>query len=68
MLPADAEVRRQTFDLIKQVLSACGELSSEDKERMARVAGAFGVEHDARTAPNLTLVPMAQEELRAKAS
>jgi hypothetical protein len=68
MLPADAEVRRQTFDLIKQVLSACGELSSEDKERMARVAGAFGVEHDARTAPNLTLVPPAQEELRAKAS
>jgi hypothetical protein len=68
MLPQDADTRRQTFGLIEQLMSALGELSQEDKKRMARVARAFGVEDDTRTAPNLTLVPAAQEELQAKAS
>jgi len=67
MLPADADVRRKTFDLIKQVLSACGEFSAEDKERLLRIARAFGVEDNAATVRNLTLIST-QNEPQAKAS
>jgi hypothetical protein len=44
MLPADADTRRKAFDLIKQVLSARGELSAEQKERLQRIAHAFGLD------------------------
>ena len=41
MLPPDAETRAKAFDLIKQVLSARGELSADDKKRLADIAGLF---------------------------
>src|SRR5262249_23478582 len=68
MLPADTDLRRQAFGLIEQVMSALGELSSEDKKRMSQVALAFGVEYVARTAPTLTLIPPAARPSAAKAS
>ena len=47
------DTRQQAFDLIKQVLSARGELSAEDEARMSEVAQLFGVERrrDAQISP-----------------
>jgi hypothetical protein len=60
MLPADADTRRKAFDLIKQVLSARGELSAEEKERLQRIAPAFGVDEASPAARNLTVVRSAK--------
>jgi len=68
MLPDNGEVRRKAYELIKQVMSARGDFSAEDKERMLRIARAFGVEEASPTVPNLTVVPSTREEARAKAS
>src|SRR5215475_12133679 len=68
MLPADADTRRKAYELIKQIMSARGELSAEDKERMLRVARAFGVEEASTTVPNLTVVASTRKEAQAKAS
>ena len=42
MLPADPKVRQQALDIIRQVLAARGELSDEDKSRLAQVTKLFG--------------------------
>jgi hypothetical protein len=60
MLPADADTRRKAFDLIKQVLSARGELPAEEKERLQRIAPAFGVDEASPAVRNLTVVPSAK--------
>jgi hypothetical protein len=44
MLPPEPEVRQQALDLIKDVLSAAGELSSDDRERLQRIERLFGKE------------------------
>ena len=46
MLPSAPEKRASAFDVIKQVLDARGELSSEDKERLQKVAQLFGLDND----------------------
>jgi hypothetical protein len=68
MLPADVETRRKAFDLIRQIMTARGELSVEDKERMQRIARAFGLDEPSTTVPNLTVIASAQQEAHAKAS
>jgi hypothetical protein len=68
MLPADADTRRKAYELIKQVMSARGEFSAEDKERMLRMARAFGVEEASPMVPNLTVVASTRKEAQAKAS
>ena len=68
MLPADADTRRKTFDLIKQALSARGEFSAEDNDRMQRVARAFGIDEASTAVPNLTVIASAQHEAQPKAS
>jgi hypothetical protein len=65
MLPPDAETRRQAFDLIKQVLTASGELSAGDKERLQQLSRLFGLEEGPPISRNLTVVPPAPQ---AKAS
>jgi hypothetical protein len=65
MLPPDAETRHEAFDLIKQVLSARGELSATDRERLQRVSRQFGLEEGPPISRNLTVVPPAPQ---AKAS
>ena len=65
MLPPEQESRRKAFDLIKEVLSASGEFSAEDKKRLDEIARLFGVDSGLATAPNLTVVPMPTQ---AKAS
>jgi hypothetical protein len=44
MLPADAETRVKAFDMICEVLSARGPLSTEDRGRLAQVGRLFGVD------------------------
>jgi Protein of unknown function (DUF3141) len=68
MLPVDVEARRKAFDLIRQIMTARGELSVEDKERMQRVARAFGLDDQSITVPNLTVIASARQEAQAKAS
>lgn len=43
MLPSDAQIRLEAFDLIKQVLGARGEFSAEDRKRINEVEQLFGV-------------------------
>jgi hypothetical protein len=68
MLPADADTRRKAFDLIKQALSARGEFSAEDNDRMQRVARAFGIDEASTAVPNLTVIASARHEAQPKAS
>ena len=42
MLPGDQQSRLRAFDLIKQVLSACGPFSQGDRERLQQIARLFG--------------------------
>jgi hypothetical protein len=44
MLPPEPEMRQKAIDLIKDVLSAPGELSSDDRDRLQRIARLFGKE------------------------
>jgi Protein of unknown function (DUF3141) len=68
MLPSDLETRRKAFDLVKEIMSACGPLSEEDNERLRRVARAFGVEEPSTVVRNLTVVASERQETHAKAS
>jgi pimeloyl-ACP methyl ester carboxylesterase len=45
MLPTDSETRSKTFELIKKVLSARGDLTASDIERLDRVAKLFNVDN-----------------------
>jgi pimeloyl-ACP methyl ester carboxylesterase len=64
MLPPDMETREKGYGLIKQILSARGELSAEDKRRIGEVARLFGLEAGG-TRPHLREVP---KKSQAKAS
>jgi hypothetical protein len=46
MLPADSEVRGKAFNLIKEILSARGELTATDMERLGRIKKIFNVGAD----------------------
>jgi hypothetical protein len=64
MLPADAEKRGEAFNTVKQVMAACGELSSEDEKRLIEIGRLFGIGEEGVTIP----FPQARRELQAKAS
>ncbi|MGN6747982.1 MAG: DUF3141 domain-containing protein [Xanthobacteraceae bacterium] len=44
MMPADPEIRQRAIDLIKDVLSAAGDLSTDDRERLQRIGRLLGKE------------------------
>jgi hypothetical protein len=44
MLPSDPEARQKALDAIKNVLSARGELTADDRERLQRIGRLFGKE------------------------
>ena len=44
MLPPEPEVRQRALALIKEVLSARGEFSADDRERLQRIGRLFGKE------------------------
>jgi hypothetical protein len=64
LLPPDAEARRTAFDLIKQVITARGELSDEDNRRMAEVAQFFELDADGSAVP----FRQPRKEFQARAS
>jgi hypothetical protein len=66
MLPPDAEIRLQAFNLIKQVLGVRGELSAEDRRRVDDVARLFGID-EGESAARSPLRPI-RKEPQARAS
>jgi pimeloyl-ACP methyl ester carboxylesterase len=50
MLPPDTETRKQAFDLVKEVMTAIGELSPEDEKRLSDIGLLFGI-GDGATVP-----------------
>jgi len=65
MLPADAGLRLKGFNLIKQVLSASGELSTTDRERMQRIAKLFGVDEKIAAVQPLSVVASNRKQSKA---
>jgi len=68
MLPADPNVRRKAFDLITKVMSARGEYSSADRDRIQRIAQLFDVDDRLRLVSNVPVAPEDQGENPARAS
>jgi pimeloyl-ACP methyl ester carboxylesterase len=66
MLPDEPELRQKSYELITQVLTARGELSSGDRQRLARVATLFGVDQSL-TAPESVAPPPARRRVRRAA-
>ena len=64
MLPDNAEVRREGFAAIHQILTASGEILGEAAQRLSRVARLFDVEEEAKPLP----FRPAEDQARAKAS
>jgi hypothetical protein len=65
LLPPDAELRRKGIAVIRDVLSAAGELEPEVAERLQHVARLFAVDADY---PGVTRLPTGKKTARAKAS
>ena len=63
ILPAEAETRREAFNVIKEVMAACGELSTEDEKRLSEIGRLFGIADEGATIPFLQI-----RSLPAKAS
>jgi len=68
MLPEDPDLRQKAFALITEVLSARGELSGEDRERIERVRQLFGLTRSASADPNAPVAFPDRSERQARAS
>ena len=68
MLPPDQETRRKAFDLIKELLSARGEFTETDKERLDRIAKLFDVDSGLGSFLRVLARPSVQGEPLVKAS
>jgi pimeloyl-ACP methyl ester carboxylesterase len=55
MLPAEAETRREAFKVIKGVMAACGEPSTEDEKRLSEIGRLFGIGKQGATIPFLQI-------------
>jgi len=66
-LPDDSDTRQKAFDLISQVLTARGESSAQDRERIQRVGRLFQVDGQLRSPRNLLIAADDKKE-QAKAS
>ena len=62
MLPDDSDTRQKAFDLICQVLTARGESSAHDQERIERVGRLFHVDGQLRAPRNLVIAADNQKE------
>jgi Protein of unknown function (DUF3141) len=51
MLPADAETRSEGFNVVRQVMAACGEISAEDEKRLSEIGRLFGIGEEGATIP-----------------
>jgi len=68
MLPVEKEPRLKAFDLITQVLSARGEYSTDDRERLQRVGRLFGVDERLSTEGTLAIDSSTRREIQSKES
>ncbi len=68
MLPADREMRLKALDVLKQVLSARGEMAGDATERMQRIERLFRAEQDLAAFVVPTTLPAAREIESRKAS
>jgi pimeloyl-ACP methyl ester carboxylesterase len=62
MLPADPEVCLEALDLVKRVLSACGEIDGEAAERLKRIDRLFRVDRDLVAVASPAIVPARTKE------
>jgi hypothetical protein len=51
LLPADAAIRSDGFNAIRQVLAACGKSSAEDEKRFSEIGRLFGIGDDGVAIP-----------------
>jgi hypothetical protein len=68
MLPPDPSIRSKGLDVITEVLSARGELSSEENQRSDHIVGLFGVKGSSSTAPRRLRVREPNASVQPKAS
>jgi pimeloyl-ACP methyl ester carboxylesterase len=68
MLPPEPETRQKALDLIKAVLSARGELSADDQERLQRIGRLFGKEDRLTVVKSPSLASADVSGTRSKAS
>jgi hypothetical protein len=68
MLPPDAAVRSRALGLIKEILSARGELTAADTERLQRVEKMFDVPAESEPVRNFVAFPSVRDEAFVKAS
>ena len=68
MLPVEKEPRLKAFDLITQVLSARGEYSADDRERLQRIGRLFGVDERLRAEGTLAMDSSTRREIQSKES
>ena len=64
LLPADAKTRSEAFDVVKQVMAACGEISAEDEKRLSEIGRLFGIGEEGAT----IRFPQIRREVQEKAS
>jgi hypothetical protein len=64
LLPADAAIRSDGFNAIRQVLAACGKSSAEDEKRLSEIGRLFGIGDDGVAIP----FPQNRRGASAKAS
>ena len=64
LLPKELEARRKAFGMLREVLSAAGEIGGEVPDRLRQIAGLFGI--DAPRAKDDKVVGLAS--VRTKAS
>jgi hypothetical protein len=68
MLPADSEVRGMALNLIKEILSARGEFTATDTERLERVEKIFNTGANSDSFRKVvTALPSVRDEVRVKA-
>src|SRR4029453_5790896 len=49
LLPPDAQTRSEAFNVIRQVMAACGEISAEDEKRLSEIGRLFGIGEEGAT-------------------
>jgi hypothetical protein len=68
MLPVEKEPRLKAFDLITQVLSARGEYSADDRERLQQIGRLFGVDERLSAEGTLAIGSSTRREIQSKES
>jgi pimeloyl-ACP methyl ester carboxylesterase len=64
LLPPDAQTRSEAFNVVRQVMAACGEISAEDEKRLSEIGRLFGIGEEGAT----IAFPQILRELATKAS